>query len=199
MRAKPSNAPVYEVHINLHSHWQGVCTVSDDESALHRAIVKLTWTTGPSILCHLQWSSTWPLVPRRRRACACSAWQTRLGWGLHLQSDSTLALERTSQRTLHLESDHFGPNCPNIDTMHPGYDVSAAKTASAGPEWSQQLTVHSSGNVSDSGSIFPSVVFRAANHRDLEAACCCWLVASAAEEWNGWRLIHVRQIQQQAA
>jgi hypothetical protein len=38
-----------------------------------------------------------PLVPRRRRTCACSAWQSRLGRGLHLQSDSTLALERTSQ------------------------------------------------------------------------------------------------------
>jgi hypothetical protein len=67
-------------------------------------------------------------------------------------------------------------------TLHPRTMIWPAKTAISGPEWSQ-LTVHSSGNVPDSGSIFPSVVFRDANHRDLEPTCCQPGCCSAAEEW----------------
>jgi hypothetical protein len=58
----------------------GVRTVSDDESPLHRAIVKLTWATrqsGARVLMVAQSAGLSPLVPRRRRACACSAWQTQ--------------------------------------------------------------------------------------------------------------------------
>ncbi len=68
------------------------------------------------------------------------------------------------------------------------------------------LIVHSSRNVSDSGS-----------HFTIGGISCCksprsrggvllagWLAgcfaaASAAEEWNGWRLIHVRQVHPAAA
>jgi hypothetical protein len=52
-----------------------VCTVSDDESTVHRASVKLTWTASEL--------SMYTPVPRRQPACACSAWQSRRGWGPH--------------------------------------------------------------------------------------------------------------------
>lgn len=84
----------------------GVCAVSDDESAaLHRDIVKLTWTTatlaaGTGVL-----------------ACASSAWQAGLGWGLHLQESSIgqhlrLKTSRDSQRT-----PPSGSHCGNIQSL----------------------------------------------------------------------------------
>jgi len=149
----------------------------------------------------------------RRRACACSAWQTRTAWGPQLQSNSTLALEH-SQRTLRLQriGGHFGRR--DYDKLRlfaapmrqDRLTTSLARIIgmeSLDPAIincnSNTLFIHSSGSVSDSGSICPSVVFRAANHRDLEATCC-WLAAAlsapaaAAEEWNRWRLIHARQV-----
>jgi hypothetical protein len=76
----------------------GVCAVSDDESAaLHRDIVKLTWTTatlaaGTGVL-----------------ACASSAWQAGLVGGRickNLQSDSTFAWQHREIRNElpHLEA-----------------------------------------------------------------------------------------------
>ena len=69
----------YLYHLS-HMTGLGVRTVSDDESPLHRAIVKLTWATrqsGARVLMVAQSAGLSPLVPRRRRACACSAWQTQ--------------------------------------------------------------------------------------------------------------------------
>jgi hypothetical protein len=46
---------------------------------------------------------------------------------------------------------------------------------------------HPSGSVSDSDSFLPSVVFRAANHRDVEATCCP--VTAAATVQPAWLLL----------
>ncbi|PMD26833.1 hypothetical protein NA56DRAFT_744141 [Hyaloscypha hepaticicola] len=114
----------YLYHLS-HITGLGVCTVSDEESPLHRAMVKLTWTTRQSGARVAQSSGRWrwlshPLVPRRWRAqClrmfrvadADAGGRPDLGRGggaagciCNLQSDSqqTLALEHRNE-TLHLE------------------------------------------------------------------------------------------------
>jgi len=62
----------YLYHLS-HMTGLGVYTVSDEESPLHRAMVKLTWTTRQSGARVAQSSGRWrwlshPLVPRRGRA-----------------------------------------------------------------------------------------------------------------------------------
>jgi len=83
------NAPVYEVFDIQLSILTGRAFALFQMMNLH-CIVPVLSLPGrlghpPSfvstVLQSSQWSSTWPLVPRRRRACACSAWQTRLPGG----------------------------------------------------------------------------------------------------------------------
>ncbi|KAN0098831.1 hypothetical protein V8E51_014494 [Hyaloscypha variabilis] len=182
----------------------------NDESALHRASVKLTWTTGPSTILRVHGAPILTVVVDMAPGSPAQAClrmfrvADQTAWGLHLQSDSTLALEH-SQRTLRLESQNIVQTVMlHLVTM---FRLPRQHCCPGLSEWRQQLTVDwpfiHLAMFPIQARIFPSVVFRAANHRDLEAACCwlagCFAAASAAEEWNGWRLIHVRQVHPAAA
>lgn len=167
----------------------GVCTVSDDESAaLHRDIVKLTWTTAPSGRRPPWLPGTGVLACLRIFRVAGWTWlgaASTVNYN-NLQSDNTFAREH---RQIRNELPHLEARKSPHSFTASAYDNLACQDSNLGPpEWSQ-LSVHSSGRVFFwySGSIFPSVVFPAANHRDLEPTC-----SAAADECNGWRLIHVQ-------
>lgn len=140
--------------------------------------------------------STCNLVPRRRCACACSAWQARLGWGLHLQSDNTLALEHHQIRFA-MNSPSGGPfgNWYKVPVqLHYSTTVPHPRAISALPRqhlWPRTAPI-------DCSFIWQRFRFRlnfsiggiscCKSPRDLKATCCC----HCYRKMDGWRLIHVR-------
>jgi hypothetical protein len=109
----------------------GVCTVSDDESALHRAIVKLTWTTPNPVL---QWM-TGPLVPGAGVLAHIPRGSPDLVGGCICNLTAPWLWNEHRNELSICSGGHFGTTAQNIDTAstYGALASQEAKTASLAP------------------------------------------------------------------